>query len=816
MLKALVLLASLCFTTPDLSVSGIDVSENITIQVNNIDTSTINHIDLKVNNTLIWIWRKGDTLEYVYDTRRSQNGQLVFEAIMVDDNGATSFLKTQNFNINNQVYVFKDPIPNPKRPWIKRSVTMGSTDIENYDPQYLDFVKTSGDNVTKNLFDNFPNLPQSRYTNVSNIYLNYLLDWNKYADLNNIDRERMFFHVSKVRTSNRAIGGSTRVSSLFWNALLYNGTTVKKCLSSISNASVGDVPLSNVVNNNLVIGYPEKFREIHINYSRIGSDGWSGVWEYFNGNDWVALPLLTDGADVVFDPPADWKATGLPGDASLSSDDDIAYLYYVRLRTTNPGIAPIITMVTGRNWTGRDPITGKGTETIYPFDYNSDVNKDGYLNDEEWMTRKEGYNARFMYESRLLTGYGDWRFVSHIHDALVRDWYVEKIASDTEKDQYRKWVFFDNGFPDRDDSVIEYGVMNPFLYIIDIGTLYSRIVADPRIKFGYANMAGLPAKYIPIVMKVFPSVHNEAFVQAIGFSYSSLRTAIVRINSLSDNGAIFATFDIEDGDRSLEWTDVVVQADCNTIIGKTSLTNKTYIGSYLRLNNQTPRLITAYDRATRKFTVDTPFDKVPAIGDQFLVSGEKPDGSIMIGKTSEGVYTSDHALLIGSLGGRGYQDRRMRMLAASIYYIFKRDFFVFSPFSDTAQKSGFEGAIPETNYDIGVPLGDYSEFKPAEDPNGTKYRMFMRRYSNALVILRPRITSTDISDNSSSIRFTLDGNYRLLLPDVLGPTGYKLGEVQNFVDLRNMDAAILIPVVESIPATEPEPGVDPDPSLSPL
>jgi Bacterial Ig domain len=54
-----------------------------------------------------------------------------------------------------------------------------------------------------------PNTPQLIYTNVSNIYLDYLTDWLAYADAHGYNREDAFFHVSLPTTFSGA-GGSSR------------------------------------------------------------------------------------------------------------------------------------------------------------------------------------------------------------------------------------------------------------------------------------------------------------------------------------------------------------------------------------------------------------------------------------------------------------------------------------------------------------------------------------------------------------------------------------------------------------------------------
>ena len=66
-----------------------------------------------------------------------------------------------------------------------------------------------------------PDTPQFIYTNVSNIYLNLVTDWNAYADRNGLDRESAFYHVNRA-TRYDGLSASAVPVNQFWG--VYRGT----------------------------------------------------------------------------------------------------------------------------------------------------------------------------------------------------------------------------------------------------------------------------------------------------------------------------------------------------------------------------------------------------------------------------------------------------------------------------------------------------------------------------------------------------------------------------------------------------------------
>ena len=65
------------------------------------------------------------------------------------------------------------------------------------------------------------NLPQFVYTNVSNLYLGLITDWNDYADRRGLNREQAFYHVTKATPLTGSSASSVPVNR-FWG--VFRGT----------------------------------------------------------------------------------------------------------------------------------------------------------------------------------------------------------------------------------------------------------------------------------------------------------------------------------------------------------------------------------------------------------------------------------------------------------------------------------------------------------------------------------------------------------------------------------------------------------------
>jgi hypothetical protein len=267
-----------------------------------------------------------------------------------------------------------------------------------------------------------PNTPQLIYSNVSNIYQGLLTDWLAYADRHGMSRESAFYHAAKALPF-RGASPSSRPVDWFWGAAA--GTDgAWTDLTSAAHSSTGTFSFGDE-GESVAFGSPEKFREVNVQLQAGASAGWSAVLEYPTAVDaagrptaWKELRPLADGTHgltrsgrVTFDPPAGW----LP--ASVSGPDR---LYYVRFRTTVAGNAPVARTVLGRDYVNAH---GNPSGTIPAFDSAADKNHDGYLTDAEYAKRRKGYDARFLYESRVFyPTYGAMRFATNVTNANFQRW----------------------------------------------------------------------------------------------------------------------------------------------------------------------------------------------------------------------------------------------------------------------------------------------------------------------------------------------------------------------------------------------------------
>jgi hypothetical protein len=343
-----------------------------------------------------------------------------------------------------------------------------------------------------------PTTPQMIYTNVSNIYLDLLTDWLDYADRRGFDREGAFYHVNQA-TAFTGDSGSSKPVNWFWSVRKGSdaaGWTDFTQVSRSSNPSVTFAPAGQAV----VIGYPEKFREINVNLARAGGTGWSAALEYATARDsqgrptgWKPLRVLSDttggvrrSGTVTFDPPSDWRT---------SSVDGTAPLYYVRYRTTGVGTAPVANWVRGRDYVGANG-TSKGT--IPAFDARADRNHDGYLSDTEYRYRAAGSSARFAYESRLFyPAYGQMRFATNPANGGFRNWAVDYARRFLARYPQADGLFLDNSFS---RLQVDARRLRESLdkYADDYASLLRSIDSGVGTKWVLANTAGSGASADPL------------------------------------------------------------------------------------------------------------------------------------------------------------------------------------------------------------------------------------------------------------------------------------------------------------------------------
>src|SRR5205823_5439481 len=187
------------------------------------------------------------------------------------------------------------------------------------------------------------------YTNLSNLYSDLLTDWLAFADSHDLAREGAFYHVARAMPFS-GDSPSSQLVSWFW-AVSRGGTTLTDATSQARGLRSGGVRFG-ANGESVYLGYPEKFRELNLHLASPFEGGWSAVLEYppavddqGNPTAWASLTTLADttqgltrSGQMTFDPPANWKAATVGGTARL---------FYVRLRTTAGGAAPVANTILG-------------------------------------------------------------------------------------------------------------------------------------------------------------------------------------------------------------------------------------------------------------------------------------------------------------------------------------------------------------------------------------------------------------------------------------------------------------------------------------
>ncbi len=128
-----------------------------------------------------------------------------------------------------------------------------------------------------------PQTPQFIYTNVSNIYLGLLTDWNEYADRNRLNREGAFYHVTKATTFNGASASSVPVNR-FWG--VHRGSDSAGWEDLTSNARNATNSFAFADNGKAItFGFLEKFREINVDLKTGAAGNWRAQLEYVSAVD---------------------------------------------------------------------------------------------------------------------------------------------------------------------------------------------------------------------------------------------------------------------------------------------------------------------------------------------------------------------------------------------------------------------------------------------------------------------------------------------------------------------------------------------------
>jgi hypothetical protein len=306
----------------------------------------------------------------------------------------------------------------------------------------VDLVVPS-ESLMKHIHDVAPKTPQLVYTNTSTLYLDLLTDWLAYADKKGVSREAAFYHVAVPRPY-KGNSPSSRPVNWFWKVLRGGGRYFQD-FTEAARGPAGRISFARA-GDSLYLGYPDRYREINFVLAspagacRIVAEYAAGADAAGRPTSWRPLGLAGDGTAgltrsgaVTFDPPRDWRPVSLNGSARL---------FYVRLRTTAGVALPVASALLGRDYTG----ARGGTAGVIPvFDAAADADGDGYLSDAEYARRGPGKDARFFYESRMLTGwYGSMRFVTSPAHPAFRDWAAVRHKKLLARQPLAAGLFMDN------------------------------------------------------------------------------------------------------------------------------------------------------------------------------------------------------------------------------------------------------------------------------------------------------------------------------------------------------------------------------------
>jgi hypothetical protein len=368
----------------------------------------------------------------------------------------------------------------------------------------------------KHIHDVAPNTPQMLYTNTSNLYLELLTDWLNFADAHDLPREAAFYHAARP-IAVRGNSPSSQPVTWFWSVQRGN----KKLIDlTYAARTMKDRVAFGGAGESLCLGYPDRFCEINLELTSGAKGGWSAVLDYVKATDdagkptsWGKLATVTDttarwtqSGQITFDPPADWKTAALGKPARL---------FYIRLRTTSGGVAPVAGSILGRDY-----VNAKGTTSgmVPLFDADADKNKDGYLDDAEYAQRRPGKDARFFYESRFASdGYGQMRFCTNVSAEAFQKWAVNFTGRLLVKHPLAGGLFMDNssGKP----PVAAADVLEPMgKYSEGYGAMLLAISKAIAPRWILANTAGGYADSEAVVQRC-PAYLEEFAIRPMGHHY---------------------------------------------------------------------------------------------------------------------------------------------------------------------------------------------------------------------------------------------------------------------------------------------------------
>jgi hypothetical protein len=466
------------------------------VRVNVSNAAHVAGVDFYVDNVL---QASDATAPYTWtlDPGTLSEGAHSLTAVARDQGGATARTSLTVNTVNTVNIGGGGGVGIPQHhPWIRLAeLAYSGTPLGSFERNLL---QTSVDLVIPNT-DLLPNLnsispktPNLIYTNVSSLYRELQTDWLNWADAHHVNRESAFYHVA-TPTKFSGKSSASQPVNWFWGVYLGGGSADFTDVTSAAHDPSSRAVQFGDVGTSVYIAYPDKFREINFRLSSGARSGWSGVLDYATAVDargvptaWAPLKTISDTTNgltrsgrVTFDPPSDWTTASVNGSARM---------FYVRVRTTGSGSAPVADTILGRDYTNS---TGGGwAGTIPTFDYSADRNHDGYLSDAEFAHHHAGMNARFVYETRLFpVAYGPQRPATNPSSAAFKAWAADYDVRLLKSQPLADGLFVDNssGKPPADPGAVLEPVAT---YAQDYGSVLNAIGHAIAPRWVLANTSG--------------------------------------------------------------------------------------------------------------------------------------------------------------------------------------------------------------------------------------------------------------------------------------------------------------------------------------
>ena len=154
---------------------------------------------------------------------------------------------------------------------------------------------------------------------------------------------------------------------------------------------------------------------------------------------------------------------------------------------------------------------------------------------------------------------------------------------------------------------------------------------------------------------------------------------------------------------------------------------------------------------------------------------------------------SPYAVLDTLPTGGSMTDPRTQMAALAYYYLVQDPESTFLNLWGGHDPAGpwSRHWIPAVTFNVGRPVGTWSQFATGSDPANASltYKVYQRRYDNALVLYKPLSYSNGVSGGLTSATATthaLGGTYRVLQADGT------FGATVTSITLRNGEGVVLV------------------------